>query len=127
MNDKNIPLHLTRAEKMLKEAEHFFDMEYYDASVNRSYYAMFHATTAVLATENIVRSSHSGLIAAFRQFFIKTSKIDKKCGDSIQRGFELRNNNDYLPAPETSEEATKQLLDEAKMFVQKCHEYCEKT
>ncbi len=111
---------------MLIESEDDIGKEFYDSSVNRSYYAMYHAVTAVLLTDKIERSSHSALIAAFDQFFVKAGKFDKLYSRMLRYGFELRNNNDYLSAPETSENDAKQLLGDSHAFVQKCIEYCKK-
>ena len=48
----------------------------YVAAVNRAYYAIFYAANALLATKGLQRSKHSGVIAAFRQHFVKTGLIE---------------------------------------------------
>lgn len=49
--------------------------EDFSAAVNRAYYAMFYAANALLATKGLERSKHSGVIAAFRQHFVKTGIV----------------------------------------------------
>ncbi|MBU2596179.1 MAG: hypothetical protein KJ757_01245, partial [Planctomycetes bacterium] len=46
--------------------------------VGRSYYAMFHAASALLSGKDIKRHSHQGLISAFGQFFVKPGNIEPK-------------------------------------------------
>jgi uncharacterized protein (UPF0332 family) len=41
-------------------------------AVNRIYYAIFHAAKAVLATEKLESSKHSGVIALFHEKFVHT-------------------------------------------------------
>ncbi|MDK9698669.1 MAG: HEPN domain-containing protein [bacterium] len=120
-----VALHLKRAERFLVEANFTLTNEFFDAAINRSYYAMFHAVTAVLKTEDVARSSHAGVIAAFNQFFVKPGKFTEVEGRWLKHGFETRNKNDYWPAPENSEAEALQLFEEAKAFVAKCREYCE--
>ncbi len=51
---------LTASEVMLKEA-------LYKVSINRSYYAIFHAIRAITALAGYDSSKHSGIIAYFNQ------------------------------------------------------------
>ncbi len=119
-----IERHFERADLFLIRSEHHIQCEFYDDSINRSYYAMFHAITALLLTRNIVRSKHSGLIASFNQNFIKSGEFDIRFSGVVQKGFELRNKNDYLSAPINNLEDTQQLLHDAKDLVKACREYC---
>ena len=54
---------LERAEEMLKAAEDNLNMEQYRTSLNRSYYAIFHAMRAANILEGYDSSKHSGVIA----------------------------------------------------------------
>src|SRR3972149_10242075 len=44
-------------------------------AVNRAYYAMFHAVTALLLSEGMAFSRHSGVISAFDQHWLKTGRF----------------------------------------------------
>ena len=44
---------LSKAEQYLEDAKLTLELEMYDTSANRSYYAIFHATRAVLALEGL--------------------------------------------------------------------------
>lgn len=63
--------------------------------VNRSYYAMFYAVLALLATINKGSSKHSGVISLFDIHFIKTNKLPREFGRVLHKTFNLRNKTDY--------------------------------
>lgn len=119
-----IERHLKRANELLLHSQSHLHNEFYDDSINRSYYAMYHAVTGLMLTENVVRKKHSGLIAEFNMLFVKTGKFDKRFGRALQNGFVLRNDNDYMSAPENNIEDASELLNDARDFVNACSESC---
>ena len=62
----------------------------YKSSVNRSYYAVFHAMRAVLALDEIDSKKHSGVIAEFRRLYIKTGKIPVELSAIISKQLDAR-------------------------------------
>ena len=52
---------LERAKEDLQTAEDNFENSSYRASINRSYYAIFHALRAVTALDDFDSSKHSGI------------------------------------------------------------------
>jgi uncharacterized protein (UPF0332 family) len=63
---------LARAKKYLASAELLRNVEDYESSVSRTYYAMLYATQALLLTKNLSFSSHQKVISLFGEQFIKT-------------------------------------------------------
>ena len=55
----------------------------YRASVNRTYYAVFHAMRAALALDEVDMSKHSGIMAEFRKRYLKTEILDRKLSATI--------------------------------------------
>ena len=53
------------AEEALKSAELNLENEYYSASINRSYYAVFYAARALLLKKGKNPKTHSGTISEF--------------------------------------------------------------
>ncbi|MBR1702400.1 MAG: HEPN domain-containing protein [Lachnospiraceae bacterium] len=49
----------------------------YKSSINRSYYAIFHALRAVTAMDGFDSSKHSGVIAYFNKNYVKEGIFDK--------------------------------------------------
>ncbi len=116
--------YLIRARETLIESKFAHGSQFWNMSVNRSYYAMFYAVTAVLRTKEIVRSKHSGLVSAFIENFANTGLFEVKYAQSLNKGFKFRNVNDYVQHPIATEENSKLLLEEAIALVEKCEEYC---
>lgn len=86
---------LNTAKERLKSAKLLLEAGQYKDSVGRSYYAVFSAVRAVLATRKIDFSKHAGVIAYFQKEYIKTGIFDKKYSKYLQSAFQIRNNCDY--------------------------------
>lgn len=108
---------IKRANKSLQEADNLFKAEFYEASVNRLYYACFYSVTALLITEKVQVKSHAGVKQMFGEHFIKPEKIDKEQGRFYALLFSYRQDSDYLDFAEISREFTGQLLNDAVRFV----------
>lgn len=59
-------IRLERAEEMLASARKNFEIDELKTSLNRSYYAIFHAIRSVNCLEGFDSSKHSGVIAHFK-------------------------------------------------------------
>ena len=59
-------IRLERAEEMLASARKNFEIDGLKTSLNRSYYAIFHAIRSVNCLEGFDSSKHSGVIAHFK-------------------------------------------------------------
>ena len=101
----------------------YIDIGDYNCAVNRAYYAVFHAIKAVELLDNYDSKKHSGLIARFRQEYIKTGIIDVKYSDMIQDLSQFRNDSDYnILAVITLSDAQEQYAN-AKDFVSMIDDY----
>ena len=63
---------LEKAHDCLESAELNLDNGFFDTAVNRSYYGIFDAVTALLLSKEIAVKSHSGSIQQFALHFVKT-------------------------------------------------------
>jgi uncharacterized protein (UPF0332 family) len=54
-----------------------------------------HAASALLLTKGITRSKHSGVISAFRKYFVKTGLIQVKYSEMYGRVMDARLDSDY--------------------------------
>ena len=105
-----------RAKEELQTAELLMKSGSYRQSINRSYYAIFHAIRAVNALDGFDSSKHSGVIAHFNQQYVKTGVFEKEVSKIIRNASELREQADYESA--TQDEATSVLAD-AEDFIRK--------
>jgi uncharacterized protein (UPF0332 family) len=92
---QNVLAHLRKAQERLKDAEALFSLDRYAGTVNRTYYAMFEAASAMLASLGLEFQSHQGVISKFGESFAKTGKVEPRFGHSLKQAFELREDADY--------------------------------
>ena len=92
---RQINEYLKRAHRALRTGRLVLDDQDYIAAVNRAYYAIFYAANALLTTKGLERSKHSGVIAAFRQHFVKTGLIEVKYSDVYGTAMSDRHDGDY--------------------------------
>jgi len=64
------------AEQALNTAQITLSAGDFRAAVNRAYYAVFYAASAMLLTQGIERSKHSGVLSAFRKHFVRPGLIE---------------------------------------------------
>ena len=86
---------LEKAKDDLKTARANLEEGSFRASVNRSYYAIFHALRAVTALDQFDSGKHSGIIAYINQHYVKTGIFDKGFSKIIDKAFRLREKADY--------------------------------
>lgn len=114
---------LQKAEGKLKAARKLFEDGFYEDSVSRSYYSMFHATSILLMLKGIEPRSHSGLVQMFGLHLVKTGEIDKKFGKMLAQIRELREDSDYEVLFEASKEEAELSLQNAEEFLQETRRY----
>jgi uncharacterized protein (UPF0332 family) len=115
---EEVALYIQNADEMLKVACVMLDNDFYTSAINRAYYAIFYAASALLITKGMGQSKHSQVISAFRLHFIKTGLLGVELSQIYGRAMEDRHESDYeLDAPITKEDAEAN-LEGAQQFVQ---------
>jgi uncharacterized protein (UPF0332 family) len=74
--EREVSLYIECARQMLEVAAHNIAVGFYGSAINRAYYAIFYAANALLATRGLARGKHSGVVAAFREHFVKPGLIE---------------------------------------------------
>ena len=95
----------------------------YAHSVNRSYYAIFHAIRAVLALEGVDFKKHSGVISYFQQHYIKTGVFERKYSDYVKEAFTIRSDSDYEDFYVVSKDDALGQLEHARLFIAAVEKY----
>jgi uncharacterized protein (UPF0332 family) len=108
---------------MLEAASANYNIGQYKTSLNRSYYAVFHSMRAVNILDGFDSSKHSGVIAHFNQYYIKTGLLDKSLSDIIKSTYYLREKSDYDDFFVASRGDAENQLQNAEIFVNAVHEY----
>lgn len=110
---------LERARQHLKSARDLLANEDFSDSVSRSYYAVFQAARALLATQQLDSRKHSGVVSLFNRHFVKAGKVEKKLGVILMDARRSREMADYSDVAEFSREEAEAQLRDAGMFVEK--------
>jgi uncharacterized protein (UPF0332 family) len=71
---------LEKADESLASARREFEAGSFSFAMNRLYYAVFYAASALLMEHDRTFKKHSGVRAAFHQHFIKTGVLDPDWG-----------------------------------------------
>ena len=114
---------LETAKEALTSAQILLKSKMYKDSVNRSYYAIFHAMRAVLALDGLDKKKHSGVISDFRRLYIKTKIFSEKMSDIITDLFKIRTDSDYKDFYIISKKEVTQQIKNAKSFIKEIEKF----
>jgi uncharacterized protein (UPF0332 family) len=112
-----IAANLKRASFSIKAAEDLFTGGFFDFVASRAYYAAFYAATALLLSDDMEFTKHSGLIAAIHQQYVKKGKLETEHGKNLNWLFELRGVGDYGETVHVSKEDARKAIEAAQEFV----------
>ncbi|MEO8150818.1 MAG: HEPN domain-containing protein [Bacteroidia bacterium] len=108
-----------KADDSYESAEILFSHQHYAGSVNRCYYAMYYiVSTLVDERKNKHVKTHSGLIRVFSDEFIKNGELAQNLITIFKKIFEKRQLADYDFNFNISEEETKEILEETRIFLE---------
>jgi uncharacterized protein (UPF0332 family) len=128
MNNSTSDLSKYRMEKAkedLSSAELLLNNNHFAQSLNRSYYANFHAIRSLLAYDKFDSKTHSGIISYFNRNYVKDSRIDKKYSEIITNSQRIRTKSDYDDLYVADKETAEKQLDSAKEFISFIESYIE--
>jgi uncharacterized protein (UPF0332 family) len=115
--DRDIQSIIEKAEEKLRTAKLLLSKNCFDDAVSRTYYAVFHAITAVLFQKGLFFSSHAQTIGAFNKEFVHTGIFDKSFIRIINSLFENRQIGDYDVRSSIDLETAKQSVHDAEVIL----------
>jgi len=86
-------------------------------AINRAYYAVFYAVSALLLEEGRRFHKHSGVRATFNQHLVKTGRVARKHGDLYNRLFRDRQEGDYVEFVKFDEPYVRRQLEGCEEFL----------
>ena len=107
-----------RSSEELENAKTMLESGKFKLALNRSYYSIFHGMRAVNVLDEFDSSKHSGVIAHFNQYHVKTGDFSKEASKIIRTSSEMREHADY----EDFFVASRQDAEEQVQKAQKFHE-----
>lgn len=117
---------LLHAKDCMKEAEILLDADEYKGAANRAYYAAFHSLRAVLILDGFDSKKHSGIIAKFREMYVKNDLFTKEISDAISSLFRVRSASDYDDFYVLSKKDAVNQLDNARLIFDTVSDYLNK-
>lgn len=111
------------AGRALDTAQVNFDVGDWRAAVNRAYYAIFYAASAMLLTKGLERRKHSGVISAFREYFVRPKLIESEYSGFYGEVLVIREDADYAIEIPIDADAAEMALHQARRFVRRMQEY----
>ena len=108
---------MEKAKEMLSAADGNLNIGQYKTSLNRSYYAVFHAMRAANIVKGFDSSKHSGVIAFFNKEYLKEGLMDRKLSSIIKNSSFLREKSDYDDFFIASKKDAEIQLENAKVFL----------
>ena len=119
-----ITYRLEQAQTALDDAKFLLDGKRSPQSIiNRSYYAMFYATLALLQKIGEIPSKHAGVISLFDREFVKKGIFPKELSKDFHKAFELRQVSDYRTTKPLEREQAEQIWSKAVYFVDSIKKY----
>lgn len=123
LNRETVLIHLDGAREALRSAQYDLDGDFYGPAISRAYYAFFYAATALLLTLDLTRSKHSGVMAVFRERFVKPGIFPVQDSHVYGDAFEVRNYTDYEMVGKADKAQSHTIVENAKRFVEHCETY----
>lgn len=108
---------IQRAYETLKEAQVMMRESFYNAAVNRLYYACYYAAVSLLLKYDHQPQTHNGVKTMLGLHFISTGKLPIKIGKIFSTLFEKRHSGDYDDFVYCDKEMLDNLYPQAELFI----------
>ncbi len=112
-----IEYRVQRARETLKEADVMRRESFYNAAINRLYYACFYTLTALFLKNDIQAKTHSGVKTMLGLHFVSKGKLPVEYAKTFSTLFEKRHSGEYDDFVYCDKEMADDLYDKAVSFV----------
>jgi uncharacterized protein (UPF0332 family) len=113
-----VTLRIDNAFQSLREAKVMIDNCFWNAAINRMYYACFYAATALLLKNGIETQTHAGTRQMLGLHFIRTGKLSVEYGDCYSNLFAKRHSGDYDAYIYFDRDTVETIYPQAEAFIQ---------
>lgn len=121
-----VQLELEKAQSIMAQIENLRVLKYWDNIVNRLYYAIFHAVSALLINDGHSVNTHKGVVVLFGQHYVRTGIFSMDDGRLYSQLQTMREKGDYNCAYQTSEDEIEPLIEPVQILVDKIVKYISK-
>jgi uncharacterized protein (UPF0332 family) len=110
-------MRMAKANDALADASTLADRGSCYGVINRCYYAMFHAASALAIRDGCDFHKHRAVISWFNREYVKTGRFSRESGKSFRLAFEQRCDADYTDVATFTTTEVAVLLEQARRFV----------
>jgi len=127
--DKQILINhrIRQAQEALVEISVLIENKFLGLAVNRIYYSIFYAISAVSIKDGFTTSKHKKLLGWFNKNYISNGILPREFGKMIYAAYENREKSDYDFLFEITKEEIKKYFELAKEFVSEIKRLLEDT
>ncbi len=118
-----IALYFEHCNESLEIASQVLESNHSRSAIGNCYYAIFYAASAVLLSQGIERSKHSGIRSAFNQYFVHKHIFPASFGKLSETLQKEHENADYNMTYDPGEDVAEERLAQANHFVQTIRDY----
>lgn len=112
-----VMLRIENAYQTMREAKLMIDNEFWNAAINRMYYACFYALIALLTKNGIETQTHAGARQMFGLHFVRTGKISIEISNYYSNLFAKRHSGDYDIYIAFDRDTVETIYPQAKEFI----------
>jgi uncharacterized protein len=113
----NANAELSRAQMCLNEARALHASSFPYGAVSRAYYAVFHASRALLFAIGLEAKSHKAVVSMIGDHFVRSGRLSPQLGRLLSRLQRDREDADYATGAVFTVEEARNVLAEAEAFV----------
>jgi uncharacterized protein (UPF0332 family) len=117
VNERLIRFRSGKARETLADARTLLRDGTPSSALNRIYYAMFYEVLALLHTQDLSSSKHSGVRALFNERFVKAGIVPVEQGRLFARMYDFRQKSDYGDFVQIQPEKVAEWFAQATAFI----------
>ncbi|MFA4852434.1 MAG: HEPN domain-containing protein [Bacteroidales bacterium] len=115
--DDLIHYRISRSKDTLKEAESLISNGFWNAAVNRIYYACYYAVSGLLLRNAISSQTHKGVRQMFGLHYVQTGLISRDLGKFFTNLYDKRQTGDYDDYILYDKETVEDIIPMAREFI----------
>jgi uncharacterized protein (UPF0332 family) len=115
-----------KSQDAIEAAEALMNIEKFEISAGRAYYAMFYVAEALLSERDLEFGQHGQVIGAYGLHFAKTKELDPKYHRWLVDAFDIRISGDYGVDTDISASVVAGMINQAREFLEVAQKYLEK-
>ncbi|NLX65233.1 MAG: HEPN domain-containing protein [Bacteroidales bacterium] len=112
-----VMLQKDNARQALREAQVMMDNCFWNAAINRMYYACYYAVSGLMVKNGIETKTHAGIRQMLGLHFIRTGKLSVDAGNIFSNLFSKRQSGDYDAFIYFDRDTAETLYPQAESFI----------